>query len=199
MTISSNIEVGNLICTGVETVLNSGSAILKSGLGLGLELGVKSLPFILDRTLDLIVNPVILPNDTPFITPFVGDLSQSFTELSRLNSELSIMLARFFELTGGQLLDLSALSTQQLTELLEVTQAITNLKSEIANFIGQISSLLELCGGNLSSLPTPAIPYYTTFTVPGVPVIEAITFDFTNLNISDILASVTSAFNQLKA
>jgi hypothetical protein len=106
ITIVSNLDVTSIVDTTLKTAIHCGSSFFTTGL----DLCLKSVPFMCERALDLIISPVSIDNPD-LLGPSLSTLSNTLQQINNLNVQLANLLTEFLRL------DAASASTEELINL----------------------------------------------------------------------------------
>jgi ubiquinol-cytochrome c reductase cytochrome b subunit len=181
ITISTNIDMASIIDSTIKTSVGVASGVLSTGL----DLFTKSIPFIVDKSLELIVNPVLsVPDYMPVV--FVESLPSEFTYINNMNIEFSNLLSEYINLSD----DINA-SEDHLNDLV---QRIITLRENIAMLLLHLKSLLEAFGVTFSLSNIVEVDLSNT----DIAVIPVRNFSFNYITNLQAMDMTVHAFNVLE-
>jgi hypothetical protein len=131
ITISSSIDFTSLIDTSIKTGVNLGSSLLYTGF----DLFAKSIPFVLDKSLDLIVSPVFIPEGGIQVINNGHLLADTLNQISRLIVELADLLREYLNLINS--------STSSGSDIANLTERITTIREDIGELLNSLKAFLE--------------------------------------------------------
>ena len=185
ITISSSIDFTSVIDTSIKTGVNLGSSLLYTGF----DLFAKSIPFILDKSLDIIVNPVHIPEGGIQVLNNAGGLAYILNEISRLNVELANLLREYLNLINS--------STSSSSDMASLAERIITIRENIGELFHDLKVVLEAWGATVTRMTNLGVDLANVENIT-IPNIESRIFYFDYLNNETILGVVRPAFNVLE-
>jgi ubiquinol-cytochrome c reductase cytochrome b subunit len=185
ITIVSNFDVTSIVDTTVKTAIDCGSGFFTTGL----DLCLKSVPFMCEKVLDLIISPVSLDNPD-LLGPSLSSLANTLQQINNLNIQLANLLTEFFRL--------EAASSDE--EIMELCHQISAVRENIAQLLANFKVLLESLGATFNQLPNIGQPLpiadIADIRIPNIP---TRVFYFNFLSNDQAWAVVRDGFNVLES
>jgi ubiquinol-cytochrome c reductase cytochrome b subunit len=186
ITIVSNFDVTGIVDTTIKTAIDCGSSFFTTGL----DLCLKSVPFMCEKTLDLIISPVRMENPD-FIGPSLSSLSNTLQQINNLNVQLANLLTEYIRL--------NAISDSP-DDFIDLCLQMTAVRENIAQLLANFKVLLESLGATFNQLPNIGQPLQIVdiadIRVPNIP---ARVFNLNFLGNDQAWAVVRDGFNVLES
>jgi hypothetical protein len=188
ITIASNIDVSSLVDTTLKAAIHYGSDFLTTGL----DLCLKSVPFMVEQSLNLIISPVNIPSTT-ILDPSVSSLRDTLQQINNLNVEFANLLTEYLRLVP---------SNESNREVVNLGFQIAGLREQIGGLLSNLKILLASLGASFNELPIlnqdiANVDFADTLRrIPNIPV-RIFNFDFLGHDLT--LALVRDGFNILES
>jgi hypothetical protein len=181
ITISTNIDMASIIDTTIKTSVGVASGVLSTGL----DLFTKSIPFMVDKSLELIVYPVLsVPASIPVIT--LESLPSLLTQINNMNIEFADLLREYVNLAD----DIDA----SLDYLNDLSQRILVLRENIGELLRTIRNILE----NFGVTFTPVNIVEVDLSNTEIPVIPIRNISFNSIDNQLAINLAVHSFNVLE-
>jgi hypothetical protein len=144
----------------------------------------------LDKSLDIIVNPVLIPEGGIQILNNADILANVLNEITRLNAELANLLREYLNLINS-----SASSSPDMASLGE---RILTIRENIGELLHRLKVFLESLGATVTRSTSLGVDLGNIENIR-IPNIQSQIFNFDYLNNEIILGVVRPAFNVLEA